>query len=700
MFAYHQGSTFYPVINHLNRAIGLGDGDDARAKLEKIESFLGHREDVDQGIIASFARLLSVDPPESGDGLSADELKERIVATLLSHIESLASDQPVVIIFEDLHWIDPSSQELLDLLIDTLERTKLLLICTFRPDYNARWTGMARVTTLSLARLDGRNSNEMIEYLLAEQEISREFKEKISARAEGVPLFVEEMAKSVVERRKLDPTGIDPETELELPATLKELFQAKIDRLRDAREVVSVCAALDRNFSTAHVAAVHGLDDQATQRLLDQLVEANILTAHGGGSQHVYSFRHALIQEAAYEAMLSSRAQALHRRIAQAYIAKFPRVFRSNPEVVAQHFWRAEMPVEARDNWRQAATLAMSRSATQEAISHIEAAMRANERISEEDIRAQEEIELRKIYNVALHTREFGSESVRRNFETLHDLLSTSGAQDDDAFLSLHVRFGGYLMEGDPESALAICDEINAIAARSGSRPLAALAAHDLAMSRFMLGQFEEAISQFEKAIVLREGASPDQIFELHSADIGIVDMAMRAWALALGRADGPERRAELAHAVAAAHDEAHDFSRCFALNILAAAHQAVGDAEAALDLATAALEISRKRKFKYWDAWSGIIHGWARARAGDPAGGIGELRKGIEDYLATGSKQMAIYAHALLADANLAAGDIAEGLAPIAEIRRSRKTIHVRYQDSMARRIEAELLRARRPPG
>ncbi len=215
---YHQASTFYPVISHLTSAMGLTDADDVDTKLEKIRSFLGHRRGVDQAIIAAFQRLLTIDTPEQSDDLSSHEMKEQIVETLLGHMEKLSSDGPVRILFEDLHWIDPSTEELLDRLIERLENARIMLICTYRPDYKARWAGQARVTTLSLSRLDGRYSSKLVQHLLGEQQVSSELMEMISTRAEGVPLFVEEMARTVIERRRRVARGGDPGNELELPS--------------------------------------------------------------------------------------------------------------------------------------------------------------------------------------------------------------------------------------------------------------------------------------------------------------------------------------------------------------------------------------------------------------------------------------------------------------------------------------------------
>ena len=376
---YHQDSTFYPVIAQLTHAIGLSGDEPGDVKLARIREFLSRTGPADPDAVAAYASLLSADLPEPGRNMSAEEVKQLIVSTLLGQVDAMAADKPLLVLFEDLHWIDPSSEDLLDLLIEGLEEKRILLICTHRPDYRARWSGKARVTSLSLSRLDGRHSGTLIRHLLADHDVSAELERMISQRAEGVPLFVEEMARMIIEQREVGNGTRTGDAEMVLPSTLKDLIQAKIDHLPDARDIVSVCAALGRSFTTAMVAAVQGAPVAVTRHLLDMLAEAQILVERAGMAEQTYTFRHALIQEAAYEAMLQTRARALHRQIAEVYVDRFPGLCETSPELLAQHLWRAGMAAEASDRWRAAAELAISRSATQEAIAHVEAAIRAND---------------------------------------------------------------------------------------------------------------------------------------------------------------------------------------------------------------------------------------------------------------------------------------------------------------------------------
>jgi tetratricopeptide (TPR) repeat protein len=252
------------------------------------------------------------------------------------------------------------------------------------------------------------------------------------------------------------------------------------------------------------------------------------------------------------------------------------------------------------------------------------------------------------------------------------------------------------LMQGDSENALGLCPEMEEIAREAGDAALLALTEHNAGMARFMLGDFDGAIAGFDLALEHRERASAAEILRFHAADIRVVDVAMRCWAACLSIENTPALRSELDRAVAAARAEVHEFSRCFALNILAAAHQLLREAATVLDLVEAAIAISQQKKFAYWDAWSSILRGWAWARSGDPARGIPELRAGLDAYLAIGANQIELYAKTLLADAYLSAGEIERGLAEIEEVRIRQDAVAVRYHRTITDQVERDLVRAR----
>ncbi len=694
---YHQNSAFNPLITHLSHAAGVSQPDDHDGNLAQIRLFADQIAPDDPEFAGALASLLGVDLPDNGHGLSPDETKERTMSALLTYLRRVASGRPELLLFEDLHWVDASSEELLDRLVERISGDPILLVCTYRLDYTPRWTDRASVAVLTVSRLDDQNAELLLRHIFADEAVSGELVRTIISRAEGVPLFLEEMARMVLDRRRRAAAGEESVTEHELPATLKDLLRAQIDHLPTARDIVPVCAALGRSFSLDLVSTVYGYDERTTRALLDQLGEAQVLTSESDGKSQIWAFRHALIQEAAYEAMLPSRSRALHQRIAEAYLTSFADAAQRSPEIVAQHLWRAGKAAEARNHWHLAAANALRQSAGHEAIAHLEAAIRANETIEDEEEREREEIALRKTLSVAIDTRAFGSPESLQNLARLGEVLRRSGGGAADVFLALHMQFGAQLMSGDSESARALCPDMEALARSSGDPTMSALSEHNRGMVSFMLGQLGEAVEHLDRAVVLRQECNPEEILRFHAADIRVVDLSMRCWATALSEGDSPMLREALQEAIKATEAEEHEFSRCFGLNILAAAHQVLDDFGAVLDLVGAALAISGQKQFAYWNTWSAILRGWAWARSGDAGRGIPELRNGLDAYLATGSTQIEPYAKTLLADAYLNAGEIERGLAEINDIRRKQDAIAVRYQAAVTDRVERDLVRAKR---
>ncbi|MEX0317575.1 MAG: adenylate/guanylate cyclase domain-containing protein [Ruegeria sp.] len=690
----HEASSYYPVISLISSLARISRSDAPATKLSKLRKFVSGWSLNGEITVDVLARLLSVPvtPTERNpDDVSPDQLKERVQETLIRVILALTNQRPVLLLIEDIHWIDPSTEEIVDLLIERLKSTRVLIVCTFRPTYRARWTGLAGVMSLTLSRFDEKHMREMLDNLLEQGKIVPEIETQIISKTDGVPLFVEEMARHVRDRytfRLPDKSG----GPLTLPSTLKELLQATIDKIDSARRLLPICAAIGNNISVAMLQAV--VDDAHfdTQMAIDRMVDEQILVPHGSKANRVYSFRHSLIRDAAYELMLPSRARNLHRRIAEVMAGSFVSYVKDHPELLAQHYSLAGMPANARDCWRDAAKISTSRSATEETIQHLNSALGENEKIEDPHERRTQEISLRKMFNVALNTQAFGSKQVIKNFRRMHDLLRKTDADIKDSFLALHVQYGAQIMLGQPKSARGLCEDMNTLADQENDPTMLTIAAHDTGMCDFMLGNLNASIAAFDRALSLRPHGSQKDILRYHAADVRMVDVSMRCWARTLAEGDTPEVRAELDAALANIRAEPHEFSRCYGLNILAAAYQILDDSTALLELVQEAANISDKRKFQYWHAWGGILRGWARARQGEHAAGTAHLRQAIEDYLETGSTQILPYARTLLADTYLMTADFERGLLAIKQVRQDENTLTVRYQVPITDRVEAAL--------
>ena len=312
--------------------------------------------------------------------LTPQKRKEKMLATLISQVEGLSAREPVLMVFEDVHWSDPTTRESLDLLIDQVPRLRVMVIITFRPEFTPPWIGRPNVTLLSLNRLPPRQRAEMIAHMTGGKALPKEIADQIIDRTDGVPLFIEELTKTVVESGILTEAGdhyavAEPVTPLAIPLSLHASLLARLDRLAPTREVAQIGATLGRSFSHELISAVAGMPQQQIDSALAQLVTAELIFRRGMPPDAEYSFKHALVQDAAYSTLLRSRRQQLHARIATTIESHFPDIAAAQPEIVARHCTEAGMSEAAIGWWRQAGEMALRRSAFTEAIAHLDKAI-------------------------------------------------------------------------------------------------------------------------------------------------------------------------------------------------------------------------------------------------------------------------------------------------------------------------------------
>ena len=700
--AHHMGSTLYPVTAHLEYAAGFASADSPAERLRKLRALLSDSE-ADLRDLPLFARLLSL-PLEDDAGfarLPSQKLREATLDALIRRMFRLAEERPLLVIFEDLHWIDPTTQELLDLFIERITDKPILLLCTFRHEYGAHWLGLPHVTRIEVNRLDQDHSSAIVASLMEGRSRLEAAIDAIVQKTDGVPLFIEELTKAALESAQAEGGGRpaarrgrdDP---LALPSTLKDSLMSRLDRLPLAEKVMPVGAAIGRSFSYRVLAAVTGLDRGVLVPALNQLVDAELLFQRGEPPDAVYTFKHALVQDVAYESVLKSRMRELHARIAATIEESFPQVADSRPEAVARHYTEAALPRHALPYWERAADRAIARSANLEAIAHLEAALKQNEHETDAEVRASNEMRLREKLCVPLEARGWGSDDIELNLTRLHDLVSERG-DDAELFTILHGLCGTHLIGGSVERAREYARRMLEIAGRQQDGALTVLSRHALGMSAFLLGELDAAIGHFDAAIALRPDVADAVLKKYYVADPEVVGRAMQAWAEALKAGDAPGEAADAALDRAATLTEAtgHAFTRAYGLSILASATQTRGEAEAARDYARQALELSREEHFPYWEAWSEIVLGWATATTGEPGQGIEALTEGLALYERTGSRQIVPYGTALLAEACLEAGRVTDGLAALEAIDEMRPRHSVRFYDSRVEALRDRLTRA-----
>jgi class 3 adenylate cyclase/tetratricopeptide (TPR) repeat protein len=402
---YHTSTPLHPVIQYLEHAAGLERNDPPMAKLDKLQALLARNTAHLDPAVPLMAAMLGVPTGSrySLSDLTPQRQKQLTLEAAVDQLEGLAAGQPVLFICEDVQWVDPTTLELLGLVVERVERLKVMLVVTTRPEFSLPWTSHGHVTALSLNGLGRGQGTIVVEQIADGKLLPRELLDEILERTDGIPLFIEELTKEVIESGLLIDAGSSyalagPLLPVTIPATLHDSLLARLDRLGTAKEVAQVGAAIGRDFSYAMLAAVAGRPEEELLEMVDQLVSSGLVKRSGLPPSAVYSFKHALVRDAAYESLLKSRRRQIHARIAMALEGHWPETKDVQPELLAHHYAGAGQAQQAADYWRRAAERAIQRFANSEAIAHCDKAVMQLRTLppSPDRIRAELEVHLAK----------------------------------------------------------------------------------------------------------------------------------------------------------------------------------------------------------------------------------------------------------------------------------------------------------------
>jgi class 3 adenylate cyclase/predicted ATPase len=670
---YHVSSAFSPVIAQLERAAGFRPEDTAEVKLDKVEALLAEADPDPAGIVPLIAALLSLPtgphlPPVQ---LSPAAQKAQTLGALLGQLVGLAQRQPVLLLLEDAHWIDPTTSELFGLIIDRLQRLPVLLLITFRPEFTPPWPGYAHVTSLTLSRLGQHQGAAMVERLTGTKSLPAEVLQQILLKTDGVPLFVEELTKTVLDSGLLVDAGdhfelSGPLPPLAIPATLHDSLMARLDRLAPVKEIAQIAAVIGREFSYGLLAAVVPLDGPQLQDALAQLVSAELIFRRGAPPDATYSFKHALVQDAAYQSLLKTNRQRYHQRIAQALEERLPQTAQTEPELLAQHYSEAGLTDRAIHYWHNAGQLAAQRSANVEAVTHCARGLELLAQLPETPGRYQRELELQMAIGPALvAARGFADPAVgnayARAWELCHHL-------DEQVHLPVVLRGRQvfHRMRGELSKAREFAEQLLALAERQQDPALLVGSCHALGQDLFQTGDLTAARRIVERGIALFDperhrlqawpGGQPGEQCYLYGA--------FALWML--GYPDQALRRGE--EALVLANNLANPANLINTLAFVALVHVFRREAAAAREQAQATMAMSAEQRNPYFLAWGTILHGWAHAAEGHGEDGAAEIDRGMIAYRATGSQTWLPCFLGLQAEACLRAEQLNDGLASVAE--------------------------------
>ena len=698
---HHQDSALHPFITQLERAAGFAREDTLETRLNKLEALLGSAAPPCEDF-ALLAELLSLpaEPRYPPLGLSPQRKKDKTFEALLRQLEGLARRQPVLFICEDLHWIDPSSRELLDRTINSATGRPVLLVATYRPEFITPWSGLPQVTTITLARFDRRAGTALVQQIAGGTSLTREVAAEIIERADGVPLFVEELTKAVVEAGGFGEgiqktlAGALPSS-FAVPSALHAPLMARLDRLGTAaKEVAQVAAAIGREFSYQLLAPIAGHGENELTVALGRLGDAGLVFCRGTPPNATYLFKHALVRDAAYASLLRRRREELHGRIAAALETELPDIAAAQPEIVAHHYTEAGLIEQAVPCWHRAGERAVARSANLEAIAYLERALEILRSLPDSAKRDEEELLLEAALIPPTFAAEgWGSARVERASARALELSHRTPIERPAHFYALFGVLACCLIRGDPRTALSVAKDCLQVAERRNDPLLIGIAHWLIGDSLLWLADLITARRHLENGLAL---CDPDRD-RAEAARYGF-DNRMACHSFLgrvlwhLGFPDQGVTHAEAA--IAAARAAAHPFSEAFALSWAAALYQLRGEAELCRERAEAALTVANEQVIPFFGAHGMVLGGWAVIKQGQTEKGFARLRAGINAYHAIGAKIEEIHWLSLLADACHETGRIEEGLSILHEALGETEKTSIRYFEPELKRLEGELRR------
>ena len=663
---YHLNSAFYPSINNFERALKFGRDETAESKLDKLEALIVMRYGRPLVDVRFIASLLSI-PYEERYGalpMTPQKFKDETLRTLVDLYEASAKKQPSVMLFEDAHWADPTSLEVLDLLMDRVKAIPLLIVLTHRPEFQSRWSQQGHVTALNLSKLTRAQSGAIVDKLTQGKELPVGLLDQILSKTDGVPLYVEELTKSILESGELKDMGnhydyAGTTRSVTIPATLRDSLMARLDRFAPVKEIAQMGAAIGREFSYELIAAVAPHSKENLDSALNQLTGSGLAFRRGTPPDATYTFKHALVQDAAYDSLLKSRRQTLHAKIAQVIEQQFPETKGTEPQVLAHHLTAAGLAEAAIPLWQSAGELARQRMALIEAISHLDKGLQLIPTLPHSSERDTGELELRTRLGPAwLALKGWAATEV---WASLHPALSLAKSLErNDALVPiLSGLMANVMSQGRIAEALPWAQEMLDIAKASGDPDLL-ITGHNFSCTfYFSMGHLTKALEHGDKVLAHYDSERHGHLLGILNhdpkTDVGTFT-SIATWMLG-----HPDRAVRLSdEAVANARRRAHPIDLGWALSFGAEAFDHRCEPEQLCKRADECARLGRENSLPVlWALMAPISYGLAFIREGKPAEGIASLKAGLTVWDASGGKSRSPYGKSVLAEGMALLGDL-----------------------------------------
>jgi len=699
---YHRNSALYPLLRPLERAVPPdGTPAERRARLDAELERSGLTPAGTAPLLAELLAIPSGEAPSSGEE-SPQRRKRRTLDALLAWLVAQGEGGPLLVVVEDVHWIDPSTLELLGRFFAPEPVDGVLILVTHRDEFVPPWPHRSFVRRLALDHLRPADVHEVVGRLTGGRPLPEAVEGQIALRADGVPLYVEELTRTVLESGavqdhggRLVAAGTLPERLV--PSTLRESLMARLDRLGAAREVAQVLAVQGRDVGADFLAAISQMDRDQLEEGLDRLLAADLVRRRDAAGEPTYVFKHSLIRDVAYESLLRSTRRRLHERTAAELARGWYGAREARPEVIAQHLVAAGLGDQAIPYLRRAGELAGRRSATTEAIVHLSTALELLRERPAGPERDREELSLLLALGAPLTAAKgYSAPEVADVYRRAAELCATMGGETPDLFRALYGTWRVRLLRAEYAEALRLGGRLEDLATRSGHPTHIAAAHRALGSTLFYVGTDVHAACRHLERVIASDALRADRtsfVDELLDVlDPWVACHAYQAWALWLrGQPDAARRMSD--RAMDLAGELGHPFTRALTLSFDAWLCQFEGDVDATGRRAADALALASEQGFGFWIGWAEIMQGWARAVGGRHAEGVARMREGLAHWRAVGSELGQPYFLTLLASALADARDLAAARDALAAAEEVAARTGEGWWDPELQRLRGELL-------
>ena len=699
--SYARNTALYSVIDHLQRWLQFQGDEPEEEKFRRLETTLAGYRRLPAESVALFASLLALALPEryAPLNLSPERQRQKMQGALVAWLAEEAEERPLLIVWEDLHWIDPSTLDLVRMLIERAARLHLFVLLVFRPsEFTSPWPPQPPVHFLPLSRLERLPVEDLITYIAQGQRLPPHMVEHIAAQTDGIPLFVEELTKTVIESGLPENNGGGaPSPSGAIPTTLQDSLMARLDQLSSiAREVAQIGSVLGRAFSYELIRAVWPADEQRLARGLAQLVEAELIFQKGLPPQARWVFKHALLQDTAYQSLLKSKRQQLHQQVAAVLVKQFPDIRHQQPELVAYHYTEAGLLDQAIGYWQYAGEQAVQRSAHREGIGHFAKGLELLSQLPETPDRTHRELTIQTRLGPSLMaTKGYTAPEVERAYTRAQELCQQLG-ETPHSFQVLRGLWVVHEMRAELRAARELSEQLLVLAQDLDDPDLLIEVHRALGNTLLWVGEFAHAQEHLHKALALHNPEQHKALAFQYGTDprtICLLYETLALWALGYPEQALQKSREALARAEEGAHQ--HSLSLAAALNWTGLLHQLRGEAEVTYERAAAGIALAQQCGFPDWEMIGTIFRDWAVAAQSHNEAPVEQLQKMIAAWCATGAELLRPYFLGLLAEQYGKLGRIEKGLVLLDEALAVVNTSAERFSEAELYRLRGELLLA-----